>query len=212
MKKYKRIVKHYENCLEKFGDTHLGVDWPKLEDVNTRYKIMIEVINPIPEHECTLLDFGCGASHLYEYIVKNKLKNIIYSGLDLSSKFIDLSKTKFPFLNYYCVDILEETARIPTFDYIIMNGVFTEKSDLTFEEMYSYFKKTIKLAFQKVNIGMAINVMSKHVDWERDDLFHLSMDKLSSFLIQEVSRHFIIRNDYGLYEYTIYIYKNVNHG
>ena len=49
--------------------------------------------------------------------------------------------------------------------------------------------------------------MSKHVDWEREDLFHLSFDELGSFLKEEISRNFTIRNDYGLYEYTVYIYK-----
>jgi hypothetical protein len=51
-------------------------------------------------------------------------------------------------------------------------------------------------------------VMSKHVDWERDDLFHLPFDALGSFLREEVSRHFVIRHDYGLYEYTTYIYNS----
>ena len=32
-KPYNNIITHYEECLEKHGDTHLGVDWPKIEDV-----------------------------------------------------------------------------------------------------------------------------------------------------------------------------------
>jgi hypothetical protein len=31
---------------------------------------------------------------------------------------------------------------------------------------------------------------------------------LLSFLSHEVSRHVVIRHDYGLYEYTAYVYKN----
>jgi hypothetical protein len=45
------------------------------------------------------------------------------------------------------------------------------------------------------------------VDWERDDLFHLPMDILADFLSREVSRHFAIRADYGLYEYTVHVYR-----
>ena len=51
--------------------------------------------------------------------------------------------------------------------------------------------------------------MTKHVDWERDDLFHLPFDTLAAVLKKEISRHFVISNDYGLYEYTVYVYKNV---
>lgn len=54
---------------------------------------------------------------------------------------------------------------------------------------------------------MAFNVMSKNVDWEREDLFHMPLDELSAFLTSSISRNFIIRNDYGLYEYTVYVYR-----
>jgi hypothetical protein len=30
------IVAHDESCLERFGDTHRGVDWPQAEDVERR--------------------------------------------------------------------------------------------------------------------------------------------------------------------------------
>ena len=88
-----------------------------------------------------------------------------------------------------------------------MNGVFTEKANLSYEKMYDYFKNMIKIIFQKVNTGMAFNVMSKQVDWERENLFHLPYDDLASFLTKHISRNYIIRNDYGLYEYTTYVFK-----
>jgi SAM-dependent methyltransferase len=209
-KEYLRIISHYELCLQRYGDTHLGVDWPKKEDTDTRYQVMLEVIKRDAngaQRKVTFLDFGCGASHLYEYILTRKIDRISYSGLDLSEKFIELSKSKFPAINYYCVDLLNEDATIPNFDYIVMNGVFTEKCTLSFDEMFSYFKRLVKKVFEYAKIGIAFNVMSKYVDWERDDLFHLPFDMLGSFLTREVSRNFLIRHDYRLYEYTIYVYR-----
>ena len=207
-KKYLDIVAHYESCLEQHGDTHLGVDWPKKEDADTRYKVMLELMRREDEgRKIRLLDFGCGASHLYEHIVEHRIQNIDYSGLDLSDKFVQLSRKKFSDNEYYCLDVLVEKARIPRFDYIIMNGVFTEKGTLDFNEMFSYFKRLVKKVFEYADIGLAFNVMSKHVDWEREDLFHLPFDELAAFLKQELTRNFVIRNDYGLYEYTTYIYR-----
>lgn len=208
-KKYMSIVKHYESCLEAYGDTHLGVDWPKKEDVDTRYRVMIEVMRRGASSKISLLDFGCGASHLYEYILRHKLDDIRYSGLDLSEEFINLSQAKFPHIDYYCLDVLEDEDRadLPGFDYIVMNGVFTEKRDLSFDEMLQYFKDVVSRVFRKARIGIAFNVMSSHVDWERDDLFHLPLDTLAAFLVEELTRDFIIRNDYGLYEYTTYVYR-----
>ena len=206
-KKYLSIVAHYENCLARHGDSHLGVDWPKREDADTRYRIMLEIIKPRANRHVSLLDFGCGASHLYEYMLKRNMRGIVYAGLDLSEKFIQLSKSKFPENTFYCLDILDQSSQLPSFDYVIMNGVFTEKRELSFDEMLAYFKQMLKTAFNKTAIGLAFNVMSKQVDWEREDLFHLPLDTLAGFLIKELSRNFVIRNDYGLHEYTTYVYK-----
>ena len=206
-KRYLGLVAYYESCLERYGDTHLGVDWPKQEDVETRYRVMLELIRARNGERVSLLDFGCGASHLYEYILRTRLHTVEYSGLDLSKRFIELSKKKFPKLQYYCLDILEEGANIPEFDYIVMNGVFTEKLHLSFDEMWTYAKRVIGQVFARARVGIAFNAMSSHVDWQRDDLFHLPLDELAAFLTKEVTRHFVIRNDYGLYEYTTYVYR-----
>lgn len=208
MKSYKNIIKHYEDCFEKFGDNHLGVDWPNKKDVSTRYQIMLELILLKNEgNPCSLLDFGCGTAHLLEYIQKNKFDYINYSGLDLSEKFVNVCLKKFPNETFYCVDILADIKSISSHDYVVMNGVFTEKRDLSFEQMWEYFKKMIEQIMPFVKKGLAFNVMSKNVDWERDDLFHVSLDLLSNYLCENITRNFVIRNDYGLYEYTVYIYK-----
>ena len=127
-KPYNDIISHYEECLEKHGDTNLGVDWPKIEDVDKRYKVMLDIIkfDGLNLTSSKLLDFGCGTAHLLEYINNNQYSNIKYSGLDISQKFVDVAQNKFPDIDFYCSDILENESSIPTFDYIVMNGVFTK--------------------------------------------------------------------------------------
>jgi SAM-dependent methyltransferase len=207
------IVEHYESCLEKHGDTHLGVDWPNPEDADTRHAVMLGVIRwdtAAPSEPVRLLDFGCGASHMYEYILRNRVKNVRYSGLDLSARFVDLSREKFPENDYWCLDILDDDsfATLPRFDYVVLNGVFTEKVGLPFEEMLEFVQAVLRRVFSISEVGLAFNAMSKQVDWERDDLFHLPFDVIAAFLAQELTRHFVLRNDYGLYEYTTYVYKH----
>lgn len=207
---YTKIIEHYEKCLEIHGDTHLGVDWPNLDDAIKRYKVMLDIIK-IDENtneNITLLDFGCGTAHLLDYINENRISNILYTGLDISEKFISVSKKKYPKTPFLCGDILEKKFRIPNFDYIVMNGVFTEKRSLTESQMWKYFTHVLESTYKISNKGLAFNVMSKNVDWEREDLFHLSIDTLSNFLCKTLSRNFVIRNDYGLYEYTVYVYKH----
>ena len=207
VKLYSQLVDHYEDCLARHGDSHRGVDWPNQQDAATRYQVMLDVIRPSDE-TISLLDFGCGAAHFYEYIQQQKLSRIEYAGLDLSAQFVALANSKFPARRFYQADILAaDEASIPSFDYIILNGVLTEKLAMSFDEMWNYTQRLLRAVFAKARCGMAFNVMSKQVDWERADLFHLPLDLLTKFLTREISRHFVVRHDYGLYEYTTYVYR-----
>lgn len=208
---YIEIVKHYEDCLNKYGDNNKGVDWPNKEDAKKRYRVMLDIIeydkNNDDKANSSILDFGCGLGHLYEYILEEKYP-YIYEGLDISSQFIAKCREKFPTIHFIQQDILKNWESDKTWDYICMNGVFTEKREMSYDDFFNYFKKMIKVVYTKCNKGITFNVMSKDVDWEREDLFHLPLNDLSKFLTTQVSRNFIIRYDYGLYEYTVYIYKD----
>ena len=205
---YLRIVEHLEHCLETYGDTHRGVDWPVAEDVPVRHGVMLDVVRDWPaDRPVRILDFGCGASAFLDFL-RERGAPVEYAGLDISEKFIELSRSKHPEVAYHLVDVLEDDIDLPRFDYVVMNGVFTEKCDLSFDEMRQFFERTVTRAFALADVGIAFNVMSKHVDWEREDLFHLPFDELARFLTAEVSRDFVLRADYGLYEYTAYVYRS----
>jgi len=204
---YNCITAYCERCLAEHGDTHLGVGWPKPEDAETRYRVMLDVIRRSHNGPVRLLDFGCGASHLYDYLLRHGRTDIEYSGLDLSDKFIALSRAKHPSNTYYHLDVLADDTVLPMFDYVVLNGVLTVKRELSFDEMMAYTQRLLRRAFSLARIGMAFNVMSTHVDWQRDDLFHVPTDTLGRFLVAQVSRHMLMRHDYGLYEYTTYVYR-----
>ncbi len=208
-KGYEKIVKHYERCYAEHGDNHKGMDWPKLEDNHVRFQVMLQLLDWDIRHQGSsrLLDFGCGTAHLLAFIQENNLPIDAYIGLDYSQLFVDRCLEKFPTHRFIAGDVLHQDFVWPEFDYAVMNGVFTEKRELSHAEMWDYFTEVISKAFHHAQRGIAFNTMSKNVDWERDDLFHVSMDELSSFLSKNLSRNIVIRQDYGLYEFTTYLYK-----
>ena len=204
---YCEIAKYYDEKFLKYGPTHLGVDWPNEKDVEIRNEVMLQILDFADRKEkVSILDFGCGTASLYETIKKQKKNNIIYSGLDINKSFYDFCKNKYQDLEFYNQDINIDS-NIPPHDFIIANGVFTVKHTLSQDEMMFFFTSTIEKLWKKTNKGLSFNLMSKHVDWEREDLFHVSLDDLCWFLKRKISRNFIIRNDYGLYEFTTYVYK-----
>jgi cyclopropane fatty-acyl-phospholipid synthase-like methyltransferase len=205
---YHKIVAECEQDLEKYGDTFEGVGWTKKKEyADLRYRIMLEGIRPDLQGPVRLLDFGCGASHLYEFILSKGIGGIEYAGLDLSDKYLALSRRKFPNLTFHQVDLLDPQATIPAYDYIIMNGIFTYKGGASHEAMWRYCQDLLLRVSGFARHCFAFNVMSKHLDWERNDLFHLAFDEIAHFLDARISRHFTMRHDYGLFEYTVYVYR-----
>lgn len=204
---YRRIVAHYESCLERHGDSHMGVDWPDAADAATRYQVMLDVIRAAPGSPVSLLDFGCGAAHLLAHIRDAGLGHIDYRGVDISPKFVALCREKFPGISFDICDILAGPVTIAPADYVVMNGVFTEKRDLTQDEMERYLADMLAAVWPLARKGLAFNVMSKHVDWERDELFHVPFDTVARLALGRLTRHFSFRQDYGLYDYTVYLYR-----
>jgi SAM-dependent methyltransferase len=204
-RRYRDIVAHYEDCLARYGDNRLGIDWPRREDAELRYAVMLDLIHPDAPTPTRLLDFGCGAGHLLEFILRHRVSGIEYHGLDLSERYLALCRAKFPEVPFLHADVLEDGKLPSEFDYVVMNGVFTEKRELSFAAMWEYVQAVLRRIWPFVRRGLAFNVMSKQVDWERDDLFHLPCDTLMAFLKSELSRHCVVRHDYGLFEYTTYV-------
>lgn len=204
---YHALKHHYEACLAEHGDSHLGVNWSRAEDAERRYQVMLDLITPVPGQRVSVLDFGCGAAHFYAYMRAQGRDDIAYTGLDISEAFVTLSRAKYPENEYLCLDVLSPGATLPTYDYIVLNGVFTNRTGMSFAAMHDFFTRLVTTLFPHVRVGMAFNAMTKHVDWEREDLFHLPFDDLAAFLKRDVSRKFAIRSDYGLYDYTTYVYR-----
>jgi len=204
---YEKIYKHYEECFETHGDNFKGVDWPNYKDVNKRYYKMLGIIDT--QKRSTILDFGCGCGHLYEFLQKRN-SDIQYEGLDISLKFYDLCIKKFPNVKFHHLDVLNTTtSSLPQYDYILFNGVFTEKRDLTDDEMWDFFTQVIKKMWAHAKEGIAFNIMCPIVDYKDPKLYYLSYDKLGKFLKENLTRNYVINNNYGLWEYTVYVYRDI---
>ena len=200
------LIKHYEDCLEKHGDCPKGMDWPNEEELERRFKVMSDLVVE-PNRNNNILDLGCGSGLFYDYLERTKkIPQWNYTGIDMSEPMIELAKKKRCGVKFLTQDVIKTPPPDKTFDYVILNGVLTEKHDLSQDEMILFAKDILRRAFVLAKFGIAFNVMSKNVEWERDDLFHWGLDDLTKFLSSEITRHFIIRNDYGLFEYTTYAF------
>jgi len=199
------IVASCEGDFDRYGDTFLGAGWTKSEaTAEQRYDVMLDVA--AGHRRFTLLDFGCGTARLLDHAQKIGLEGMEYSGLDLSTKVLDVCRAKYPDRRFYCTDVLADDTALPVFDYVAMNGIFHYKGEMTQAAMLDYFGRLLTTVARHARRGVAFNVMSTHVEWERDDLFHLPLEVATDFVAENISRRFRLRHDYGLHEYTVHVH------
>jgi SAM-dependent methyltransferase len=196
-----------EELLRRHGDGHRAVGYTSTaEEARAHYALMVEIVRERDE-PIHLLDFGCGLAHMLDYLeTRPDLANVRYSGLDLSEEFLEAARKRHPKADLFRLDALADEEALPQYDYITLNLLFNFRGKLTYDEMKSYWQSLTSLVFRHARKGIAFNTMSKHVDWERDDLFHLPFDEMAAFVAQNLSRHFVIRHDYPAFEYTTYVY------
>ena len=208
---YKLLSDHYKHCFEMHGDCAQGMGWPNQEDNRLRFDILTNIFEQYlsGERKKKILDFACGTSAYYEYLQNRDIENMIdYTGIDVVDKFVSTSQKKFPDNRYFCTDILSPNAieLNEDFDFIIINGLFTQKLGMTEVEMYNFWKKIILKLHTMTRLGLAFNTMSHFCDYKLDQAFHIDWVKASKFIRKNISQNFTLRNDYRLYETTFYVY------
>ncbi len=203
------LLAHYDEALGRFGDTPQGARWPNERDRQLRYDVMLDLMAGREGEPAVLVDLGCGTGELLARIRARGLSNIEYVGIDRSALAIELARTKFPEARLFELDVNDPAADLALVecDYLVANGLFTIRASMSEAQMREFLHATVRRVWPRVRRGIAFNVMSKIVDWEREDLYHASMDEMAALLHELAGRRVRLRADYGLYEYTCYAWR-----
>ncbi|NLW76497.1 MAG: class I SAM-dependent methyltransferase [Methanomicrobiales archaeon] len=199
---------HYQSTFFQHGPTVQGVDWGNKQDnLDLRYSKMLEVIEPQDRNINTrFLDVGCGYGGLYEYSLFNGF-NINYTGVDIVQSMMIHAQKTFPNAHFECHDILDYRPE-QMFDYVVCNGILTQKLTASIQEMESYSKALIRKLYSLCKKGIAFNLMSSKVNFTVNNLFYKSPVEMLSFCLNEITSYVKIDHSYGLYEYTVYLYRD----
>jgi SAM-dependent methyltransferase len=205
------MVEAYGAGLARHGATPQGVFWPNAPDLAARLEMMLAPLKLVQRpagSPLRLLDLGCGPALLLDYLAENGLLDKVdYLGIDLSAASVDLARARWPGYSFEQRDVRAQPFAAEVFDHCLCSGVFTGRFAVpraTFEAMA---RQTLRAVWPSIRRSLCFNVMSKHVDWERDDLFHWPLDDIMAFCKAELSRHVSMRLDYGLWETTVFVNK-----
>lgn len=210
-KDVEKLAACYAASLAAHGPTPKGLLWPNAADLATRFQVLlggIDFARYSPANRIRLLDLGCGPGLLLDYLADNRLLDRVdYHGVDVLEATLLQARSRWPNQSFELRDVRDSPFADDRFDYCIVCGVFTGRFDVTHSEMEAMARNTLTAVWPSVRIGLAFNVMSKHVDWEREDLFHWPLDEIMAFCKANLSRHTSLRLDYGLWEVSAVVLK-----
>jgi hypothetical protein len=84
------------------------------------------------------------------------------------------ARSRWPAQRFELRDVRDHPFPDYAFDYIIACGTFTVRFENSYDAQVHLVEGTLEALWPSSRFGIGFNVMSKHVDWERDDLFHLA--------------------------------------
>lgn len=192
------INKFYDNCsrcAEKGSPEALG--WENKENQFFRFSVLSEI--GIKSGD-SILDLGCGFGDILDYF-KSKSIEINYKGIDVRPEAIKVAEQKYPNAEFKQQDIFSENK---TYDWVLSSGVFSIQSVTWQEDTIS----TLKQAYSICKKGVSSNFLSSVTPSGRyRHMYYVSPSEFLSKIVENNFRRFVLRQDYKLNEFTVYLYR-----
>lgn len=204
-----KIKNYYNFYLKKYKKGPKAVNWGSKKSHDLRFSKILEAGN---FNNKKIHDVGCGLAHFYKFL-KNKNIKFNYTGSDISSDMILAAKkqSKNKKINLQNINLLEITNKTLlkklSADFVVANGLFTVKTNLSNKYWWNYIRQMLKKMFYITEECLVFNLMKSNVDYKDKHLYYQPIDELIEFIEKNLSSKIVIKHDYPLYEFMVYIYK-----
>jgi len=176
------------------------VGWGSNESQVKRFEVLTQ-INDLSDS--SILDVGCGLGGLLDYL-KEIYTSFSYTGTDLNSEMIKLSKKRHPDIEFVKTDITSMLSKLKgrKFDYIFLSGAL----NLSADNHDQHIKKIMEVMYEMSIKGVAINFLSIFADYFSPGEYYANPEVILKLAFSITSK-VILRHDYMNHDFTIYLYK-----
>ncbi len=204
----KKLNEYFTEKLETFGATAKGVDYNGEQAQQIRFAELVKVINPAGKFSVT--DYGCGYGAMFEFLQQRNW-DFEYYGVDLIEKMVIAGREKFKaFPNAH---FTADEKELPVADYLVAAGIFNIRLDAPYGDWQNFVCETLPRMNALCSKGFAFNMLTKYSDADRmaqrPDLFYGDPLFFFDFCKRNFSRNVALLHDYGLYDFTILVRKDV---
>ncbi len=200
------VRSYFLEKLHAFGPTHRGVDYNSDRSQELRFDQLMRVFND--RREYSLLDWGSGYGAMLGYLLRQGHK-VAYYGYDIVEEMALQGREIFkatPDAHF-----TTRTEDVPEVDYAVVSGTFNMKLDAKDEDWTALVLDNLMRMNRLSQRGFAFNMLTKYSDPEfmRPDLYYADPCFFFDFCKRNFSKNVALLHDYGLYDFTILVRKDV---
>jgi len=204
----KKLDQYFTDKLEIYGATAQGVDYNGEQAQLARFEILARVINPSTPF--SVIDYGSGYGAMFDFL-NGKNWDFEYYGVDVINKMVLAGREKYKaFPNAH---FTTDEKELPVTDYLVAAGIFNIKLESQYDEWQNMVLETLPRMNALCSKGFAFNMLTKYSDPERmagrPDLFYADPLLFFDFCKRNFSRNVALLHDYGLYDFTLIVRKDV---
>ena len=200
------IAQYYDDTLSTHGATAKGVDWNGEESQRIRFKQLCKIIRSTTAFSVN--DLGCGYGALFDYL-RETFENFDYCGVDITASMIDAARSRHPELSR--ARFYEGTHPPQSHDYSIASGIFSVRLETPPVLWGEYIHETLFTLDRSSKKGFAFNCLTSYSDLEKkkSHLYYADPCSLFDFCKRTFSKQVALLHDYGLFEFTILVRKDI---
>lgn len=204
----KKLNEYFSEKLETFGATPKGVDYNGPEAQARRFEQLAKVIDPVQPF--TVIDYGSGYGALFDFL-QSKGWQFEYYGIDLIEKMVIAGRDShkgFPHAHF-----TTREGELPVSDYLLAGAIFNIKLEASYEDWQALVVRTLHRMNTLCSRGFSFNMLTRYSDADRmaqrPDLFYGDPLFFFDLCKRYFSRNVALLHDYGLYDFTILVRKDI---
>lgn len=204
----KKLNDYFSEKLTAFGATPQGVDYNGPEAQERRFEQLVKVIDP--SRPFTVIDYGSGYGAMFDFLHR-KGWHFEYYGIDQIEKMVLTGREvhkDFPNAHFAMA-----ASEVPPADYLLAGSIFNIKLDSPYEEWQDFVAANLGHMNSLCSKGFSFNMLTTYSDADRmaqrPDLFYGDPLFFFDLCKKTLSRNVALLHDYGLYDFTILVRKDV---
>ena len=171
----KCILTHYEKNFGKNLSNYEILDWESKDAQYSRFSILAKYVDL---NNLSLLDVGCGLADLYSFFNDASI-NVNYVGVDISELMIKNASSRFPNIDFRCVDIFSNEVFLEnSFDVVFSSGIF----NLNLGNNVEFLSRALKKFYFLSKKHIVFNLLSEKSTDKEGEYFYYTHREICDIL------------------------------